>query len=172
MGWIIPSLSKSTNFLSHRVWAIWQATPVNLSIIYIIQRLWYYLKLQKYYSNQFGELAAPESWLKYTTAIKLQSSIHVTSFSNISYYILNEVSVTYPWHILCQKIYLSVSTSVTNFDPNYLRTGCTEWAKKDSVFRLKSIFPIKITTQTCTIRRGVWNLPHKFHLYFILVWKS
>ena len=29
MGRRIPSLSKSINFLSHQVWAIWQATPVN-----------------------------------------------------------------------------------------------------------------------------------------------
>ena len=28
MGWRIPPLSKSTNFLSHQVWAIWPATPV------------------------------------------------------------------------------------------------------------------------------------------------
>ena len=42
---------------------------------------------------------------------------------------------------------------MVNFDPNYLIIGKTEWAKK--------------TTQTCTIRRGEWNLPHKFHLYLI-----
>ena len=30
----------------------------------------------------------------------------------------------------------------------------------------------KIATQTCTIHRGVWNLPHKFHLYFIFKLKQ
>ena len=25
----------------------------------------------------------------------------------------------------------------------------------------------EIITLTCPIRRGVWNLPHKFHLYLI-----
>ena len=29
------------------------------------------------------------------------------------------------------------------------------------------ILPQKIATQTCTIGKGVWNLPHKFHLYLI-----
>ena len=31
------------------------------------------------------------------------------------------------------------------------------------------IFNTKIATQTCTIRRGVWNLPHKFQLYLIVI---
>ena len=30
----------------------------------------------------------------------------------------------------------------------------------------------KIATKTCTIRRGVWNLPHKFHLYLIVYYNS
>ena len=29
------------------------------------------------------------------------------------------------------------------------------------------LFSTKITTQTCTIHRGVWNLPQKFHLELI-----
>ena len=33
--------------------------------------------------------------------------------------------------------------------------------------RLKSHFWWEIITLTCPIRRGVWNLPHKFHLYLI-----
>ena len=29
-------------------------------------------------------------------------------------------------------------------------------------------FNTKITTQACIIRRGLWNLQHKFHLYIII----
>ena len=36
------------------------------------------------------------------------------------------------------------------------------------IFLLLGTSPPKIATRTCTIRRGVWNLPHKFHLYLIL----
>ena len=60
---------------------------------------------------------------------------------------LTEKKYTYP-RIWCQRICPSVCLSVINFDLNYLRTGQTEWAKKnwlfrpdlDSVFRLKSSF--------------------------------
>ena len=33
-------------------------------------------------------------------------------------------------------------------------------------------FEHKKTTQTCTICRGVWNLPHKFYLYLIFMKKG
>ena len=46
---------------------------------------------------------------------------------------------------------LSVCPSVTKFDPNYFMTFWQE-----------------IITLTHPIRRGVWNLPHKFHLYLIV----
>ena len=29
--------------------------------------------------------------------------------------------------------------------------------------------PTKIATQTCTICREVWNLPHKFHIYLFII---
>ena len=48
------------------------------------------------------------------------------------------------------------------------------WSTKNFLFvrnRLKSNFNAKITTQSCTIHLGVWNLPHKFHLYLILLSK-
>ena len=31
------------------------------------------------------------------------------------------------------------------------------------------IYVKKRVTQTCTICRGIWNLPHKFHLYIIII---
>ena len=34
---------------------------------------------------------------------------------------------------------------------------------------LTKILNKKKTTHTCTIHRGVWNLPHKFHLYLIYI---
>ena len=40
---------------------------------------------------------------------------------------------THP-RIWCQRNCLSVCLSVVNFDPNYLRTGKTEWAKKLGIF--------------------------------------
>ena len=48
---------------------------------------------------------------------------------------------------------------VTNFDPKYLRTVKTEWAE---------IWPVKNYSNS-PHSQGVWNLPHKFHLYLILV---
>ena len=59
----------------------------------------------------------------------------------------------------------------TTFGPNIVcRFGCQScfwkpvFASKTANFKL---FITKIATQTGTILRGVWNLPHKYHLYLI-----
>ena len=67
-----------------------------------------------------------------------------------------------------------VSPSLINFDPNYLRTGKTACLPEqmvklvywESLLDWSQIVNTQITTQTCTIRRRVWNLPHEFQLLY------
>ena len=48
-----------------------------------------------------------------------------------------------------------------------------KWVYLDLIYRVflgwSQIFYTKIATQSCTIRRRVWNLPYKFHLYLIII---
>ena len=70
--------------------------------------------------------------------------------------------------ICYQRICLSV---LVNFYPNYLWTSITECAIFLHLWQneLQSNFNTKTATQTCTIHRGVWNLPHNFHLFLIII---
>ena len=48
---------------------------------------------------------------------------------------------------------------------NFFRTSKAKRHATNFLFVRKVAEIATKTTQTCTIRRGVWNLPHKFHLY-------
>ena len=84
---------------------------------------------------------------------------------------------------------LSVCLSVTKFDPNYLRTGRTEWAeifwgeKSLQLLAARAVFESLFFLQKQLIYgflagnnypdlphsqgQRVWNLPHKYNLYLI-----
>ena len=84
----------------------------------------------------------------------------------------------------CVKELVCLS-SVTKFDHNYLRTGKIEWAEiffgtsmakamSQNFYLSKNWLAglgprAETATQTCTINRGLRNLPQKFHLFLIIL---
>ena len=60
-----------------------------------------------------------------------------------------------------------VCLSAAKFDLNYLRTGEIEWAKFFLNIFVKKCCPN--TYPDSHHSQGVWNLPHKFHLYLIII---